>query len=351
MAKQGRIRRIRTIKMKVRYMKEARTRQNALWKECNKQGGALLIWKAIMNIVVIIAVVAAVVISSLGLFIDNNPDSMSNEDMLKVIEEMLPVGMDAAGWGYLAAIGVGLLILLLWKKPKYFKTICQPNKRMTGKTFFITLSFFLTCQLVAQIAFYGLEALLGLFGVSAAPIMEMANVDTSVLSMAIYAGIAAPIAEELLFRGLVLRSLEPHNKGLAIIVSSVLFGLFHGNPVQIPFAAAVGIILAYITLEYNIGWAILLHMINNLVLGVVIPEVFGFLPNGGADLIVWGIIVAAGIAAVVIAIRKRNSIRELLRSWRAEKWQWKACTTSPLMIILAVSCIADMGLMLLMLFI
>ena len=47
--------------------------------------------------------------------------------------------------------------------------------------------------------------------------------------MTIYSVILAPIFEEILFRGFVLKNLSRFNVRFGIIMSAILFGLFHGN--------------------------------------------------------------------------------------------------------------------------
>ena len=184
-------------------------------------------------------------------------------------------------------------------------------------------------------------------GMNLDAMVEMSSANTSSLSMILYVGIVAPITEELLFRGLILRSFEPHGKGIAVYTSAILFGLFHGNPIQIPFAILTGIILAYTTLEYGIGWAILLHIINNLGLGIIIPEVLEFMPNNGADIVVYGIITAAFIAALILAVVRRERLKEVRMQWKTEPWQRKAVAGSAGIIIISIMCLFDAALMIL----
>ena len=51
----------------------------------------------------------------------------------------------------------------------------------------------------------------------------------------------------------------------------------HANLPQMAFAMAVGFVLAYVTEEYSIKWAILLHMINNFVFAELISLLGKFL--------------------------------------------------------------------------
>ena len=79
--------------------------------------------------------------------------------------------------------------------------------------------------------------------------------------------ILAPVAEEAVFRGAILRSLLQHVRPvLAIVLSALLFALIHMNPAQLPHAFLVGLLLGWI--YYRTGSiipTILYHWVNNTV--------------------------------------------------------------------------------------
>lgn len=73
-----------------------------------------------------------------------------------------------------------------------------------------------------------------------------------------------PLVEEFLFRGAILRLLRRGGDGFAIIFSSILFALFHGNLIQVVFAFICGLALAYTVIRTgNIWLAIIIHFLNN----------------------------------------------------------------------------------------
>ncbi|MFI3176828.1 MAG: CPBP family intramembrane glutamic endopeptidase [Eubacteriales bacterium] len=78
-------------------------------------------------------------------------------------------------------------------------------------------------------------------------------------------GILVPIVEELLFRGLLYRRMRYYsNVTVAIVISSAIFGVYHGNVVQAIYAGIMGAAMAYIYEKYrSILWPILFHMIAN----------------------------------------------------------------------------------------
>ena len=63
----------------------------------------------------------------------------------------------------------------------------------------------------------------------------------------------APLVEELLFRGaiqgyMLREGMKPLN---AILIASAIFGTVHMNPIQVPFAFAIGLIFGW--LYYSTG--------------------------------------------------------------------------------------------------
>lgn len=83
-------------------------------------------------------------------------------------------------------------------------------------------------------------------------------------------GILAPLAEEMVFRGAILRTLLNYFNGrmywIPIIVSALLFGLVHGNMAQLLNAFLIGILLGWMYYRTeSIVPGIVLHWVNNTV--------------------------------------------------------------------------------------
>ncbi len=87
---------------------------------------------------------------------------------------------------------------------------------------------------------------------------------TSMIIMGVSTGILIPIAEEILFRGALLKSFSKYGTGFAVFASSFLFGLMHGNLFQTPFATLGGVVLAYVAVRSGSLWpSIIIHMSIN----------------------------------------------------------------------------------------
>lgn len=76
--------------------------------------------------------------------------------------------------------------------------------------------------------------------------------------------IIAPIFEELFFRGLILQALKRYGNVFAILTTSILFALLHGNLMQAIPVFALSLVISYAVLRSNnILTGILIHFINN----------------------------------------------------------------------------------------
>ena len=108
--------------------------------------------------------------------------------------------------------------------------------------------------------------------------------------------IMASIMEELLFRGAIQGHLMRlwKNPLWAIIVSSFLFGVVHGNPAQIPFAFIMGLGLGWIYYKTgSLAPCFFMHFVNN---GSAVL-IFGLTDNPNATMIgTYGIVIATGLA-------------------------------------------------------
>lgn len=223
-------------------------------------------------------------------------------------------------WGYLLAAAVGLLWLRLWKKKQFWREGVWAKGRAMGLGAFLKLMVLtIGCQMAASIYGMVLEALLNLFGLSAMVAVESATAGADTLSMFLYMGVGAPIVEELIFRGFVQQTLKPYGKKFAILGSAILFGLFHGNLFQSPYAFLVGLVLGYTAMEYSIAWAMLLHMVNNLVLGDMLSRLTMGLPEEMAVTILLLITSGCGFASIFVLLKERRKIRAYQRRERLDK--------------------------------
>lgn len=81
-------------------------------------------------------------------------------------------------------------------------------------------------------------------------------------------GLLAPLAEELVFRGAVLRALLRWQRSpwVGIAISAFLFALIHMNPAQMPHAFLIGLLLGWMYYRTDsIVPGVVYHWVNNTV--------------------------------------------------------------------------------------
>lgn len=120
----------------------------------------------------------------------------------------------------------------------------------SGKYGITAVQIVLTIVLAAASSL-GLNVLLALTGIveSSASYQDVARQQYSVMLGAgmLLFGLISPITEEIVFRGLIfnrMRRYFPH--AAAVVASGVLFGIYHGNPVQALYGGCMGILMAYL---------------------------------------------------------------------------------------------------------
>ena len=308
-----------------------------LRRKFSANGWALLIYSLIMNLAV-----WAVCILEVAFQLILSGDSMDFDALLTDV-------LLHNGWGYVLTVLVGLIGAYSWKGKAFCRReIWRTEKIMTLPSFLGLLCVFMSAQVFFQILSIVLELLLNLVGISIMDSMESATMTADSFSMFLYMTLLAPVTEEIFFRGVILRSLEPYGRKFAILGSAFLFGLFHGNIVQSPYAFLVGLVLGYVTVEYSIGWAMVLHMFNNLVLGDMITRITMELPGWVGETLTFAAIWGFAAAAIVILVCRRKDIASYFRNGRIHPWCLKSFFQSPGVLVLTVYMTVNMLLPLIM---
>lgn len=282
-----------------------------LRRRFSKIGWLLLLYYGLLTLMTSLTATADVIKQSLWAFAAGDFSGSINWDAI-----------NANAWGYIAAMLVGFAILDAWKGSSYWKQeLLVKEKTMKGKNFLCILILCMGAQMVNSLWITLLELFLNLLGKSVMPVLESVAGSSDTFSMFLYASILAPIWEELLFRGYVLRTLRPFGKRFSVLGSALLFGLFHGNLLQTPYAVLMGLLMGYVTVEYSIVWSILLHMFNNLVLADFLTRVTASWPEmayGMLNLILFG---GSTLISLILLLWNRPKIR----AYRMEEWMDRRC--------------------------
>lgn len=225
-------------------------------------------------------------------------------------------------------IGYPIMVFIITRMPK--AKVIEEHKMPTGK-FFIAFIMAYALMLVINMAYTIPSSIINVVmkGVGFKNINPLANVvtGTNIFLQIILMVIIAPICEELIFRKLLIDRAVKHGEGVAVVLSGVLFGLFHGNLAQGLYATGLGMFFGFIYVRTGrIRYSIFLHMIINF-LGSVIAslvlkysgisqllvsdDILGwFLENKSGvilylaySILVWGIVIAGVVLWIVFRRR------------------------------------------------
>jgi len=127
--------------------------------------------------------------------------------------------------------------------------------------------------------------------------------DASPWALLLFVVIIAPLAEEYIFRGLLYKKLAGYGAKTYILVSALLFALYHANLYQMFYAFALGLPLAWLTYASgNIRASVALHLLINLI-GSGLP----LLPTT-AYYAAAGLLCAGGVLAGVVLASRRGAL-------------------------------------------
>ena len=294
-----------------------------LKKDTGRAGWGLILYSVIMYLIVVVDATWRAV----SYMLRNGMEEMSEQ----MVEELFE-----SGTSMILAVLIGLLVLWLFMGRRApVKEMFAPKRRMTPAVFFQLLAVFMASQFVFGYVGELLEAGLNLIGYSAMESFEQATGRSQTFSMLLYASFAAPIAEELVYRGFVMEPLRRHGKLFAIVVSAVLFGVMHANLPQSMFAVAVGLVLGYTAMEYSVTWAIALHMTNNFVFAELLSLAGEKLGETGDAILSGSVILVFFIAGIIVLWKRRKAIREYIAENKMERGSCRyAFTTVPVLLFI-----------------
>ena len=257
----------------------------------------------------------------------SGPDNLA--DILKFIESIPFVEVVEI----ISSLCGLLAVFLCFAKQGTHKQLLVKNKSMS-----LPILGALICVMClfdsVGVMFYGLtEYGLNQFGFSTTSGMEMASNLGVSLATLIGSCIIAPIVEELVFRGFLLRRMEKHGKVTAIGITSVLFGLMHQNLPQIMPAMMIGLVWGYVATEYSLGWSIVLHVFENLVRVTLLNNLMAGLSVQVQGIARITLMAATAIIAIVILIRNREHICTWIRENMQNKSTLIGALCAPVMIL------------------
>jgi len=168
-------------------------------------------------------------------------------------------------------IGFPIFVLIV----RNMKTVPRVKNKMRAEEFFL---LFLVSQGVMFIGNMIGTSLNGVIGAILGHEITNSTSDlietTPIWLVFLVVVIVGPIIEELMFRKLMIDRLGRYGDAVAITVSAISFGLFHGNFYQFFYAAMLGFVLGYIyTKTGDVRYSIIMHMLLNFFGSVLIMPI------------------------------------------------------------------------------
>ena len=322
-------------------------------KELKKATGymawGLVFYTIIGGILSIVGVVFYIIVKNIAIvFSTPNWIDLTEKELNGLFSET--IGDKALGVLSCVIVLVGIAFLFIYfRKRIHRKQLFSSNKKMELKNFVPILCVFLGVQLITEPIFWLMEKIFNYFGYSVMSSIEEASMASTTVFMVLYAVVLAPIVEEVIYRGFVLFTLKEFGKILAIFISAFLFGIMHENIPQGIFAFMVGIVLGYVTIEYSIWWAILLHIINNGLSDVMYYLLRGF-NEGIQHGIIYGFYGSFLLLGIYFVWKKRSEIYNYWIENKPQKnWLFYAFTSFGMIVfivieaLIAVSMVEKLG--------
>ena len=136
--------------------------------------------------------------------------------------------------------------------------------------------------------------------------------------MALYALLAVPLAEELVFRGIILNGLRRFGRVFAIVTASLLCALLQCDPVSGLWIFLLGLALGYCSLEYGLVWAIGARVVGDLLFSGL-PNRYLMSAPRTARMSILAVALVLVLAGLVMFFLRRASLLDYRRRYRAPK--------------------------------
>ena len=243
-------------------------------------------------------------IASLVMVLCRNAAEAGNAGMIRFLSSDWAIWIISDAATYL--VGLPVFLLLIHGIPKAPK---PRRKRVTGKQFGGLLLVSYAALYCGNLVGMVITTIIGaLRGEPVVNPLEAVITDTNPWITILFAVIIAPVMEEIVFRGILLRRLTPFGEPIAILTSALVFGLFHANIVQFPYAFLIGAVFAYTAIRTgSLVWTMLIHAFLNFV-GSVLSLFVMESENIAATALFGLFILAMVVGGIVIFAKHRHTL-------------------------------------------
>ncbi|MCL1918159.1 MAG: CPBP family intramembrane metalloprotease [Peptococcaceae bacterium] len=175
--------------------------------------------------------------------------------------------------------GLPLLILVLTQHK--IKDVLRLNKPKVSEVIIsaaLPLTLFPVVMALAAIVMLLVEMVFG----STADLTGLSSMmsETNIFVMIIFVAVMPAICEEVLFRGVVLKGLQKNGIVFGIILTAILFGLFHMDFQRFIAQALMGAVAGVVVYRTNsIFCGMIVHFMNNFVVLMLSFVAVSFIPS------------------------------------------------------------------------
>ena len=147
--------------------------------------------------------------------------------------------------------------------------------------------------------------ILSLVGIKSTPVENQ-----GLVTMLLVHAVLPAILEEVMFRYIPLRLLEPYSKRWCVIYSAICFALIHCNFAQMPYAFVAGALFMLVDISLDSIWpSLILHFINNATSVIWIK----YCSDTTATIVFISILSIFTLVSLMFIYRKRNDYKVILK--------------------------------------
>ena len=205
------------------------------------------------------------------------------------------------------AVAVPFGVMALLNKNKYESDLIPTEKISAGKVV-VWVGFGMICCVLADYVVGFMMTIFNSFGHELVQ-PETAPPNTLFACIISFVGtaIVPALCEEFALRCCSLGLLKKYGKAFGVVCVALVFGVLHGNLIQLVFATLVGLIMGFVTVKTNsIIPAVLIHLFNNgmAAIGEIIVYFFGDEADNYATVAMFGFWFVFGlICTFILAVK------------------------------------------------
>ncbi len=174
---------------------------------------------------------------------------------------------------YLPIYGIGLPVFLL-TVGKREQTAIREMHSLRPRRFLLLIPACFFVMYLGNLAGLFLQYVLHVYGFGSLRLLEASSRggEANPILQALTVAVAAPVMEEFVFRRCTLDRLLPYGEKAALLVSALLFALFHTAVNQVCYAFLLGLVFGWVYIKTGkLRYSVILHTLINTMSSVILP--------------------------------------------------------------------------------